>query len=117
VTLNETDVGLAPDVQGAADAVLAEQLGVRRAYVFVTDPNDAYAAGLGAAFVRAGRTLGIRVEESSPRSRDCFASLAEDLRGRRVDGAAASSPSRYDSSRARAAASRKRSAQRSGAGT
>jgi branched-chain amino acid transport system substrate-binding protein len=76
----------ADDVQGAADAVLAQRLGVRRAYVFVTDPNDAYGAGLGDAFATAGRKLGMRVEKSSPRSRDRFASLAEDLRRSGVDG-------------------------------
>jgi len=73
----------ADDVQGAADADLAKSLGVHRADVFLTDPNDAYAVGLADAFTTAGRKLGLSVERSvAPR----VSSFVTDLRRRRVEG-------------------------------
>jgi branched-chain amino acid transport system substrate-binding protein len=47
------------DVHGAADALLAQRLGARRAFV-VREPH-AYGLGIAASFSRAARRLGIRV--------------------------------------------------------
>jgi len=73
------------DAQAAADALLAKRLGVKNAYVFLGDPNEAYEAGLAYSFAKAARRLGIQVTgPESPRSSG-FASLANRLRRSHVN--------------------------------
>ena len=76
------------DVQGAADAILAKRLGVRRAYVFLDDPNEGYDGTLAPAFATAAKRLGLDViGPESPHPRDGFKALAHRLRQEGVDGA------------------------------
>jgi branched-chain amino acid transport system substrate-binding protein len=56
------------DVQGAADALLARQLDVRRAYVF--SDGSLYGQGVAIAFRRAAARLGIRLVGSARWDRD-----------------------------------------------
>jgi branched-chain amino acid transport system substrate-binding protein len=56
------------DVQGAADALLARHLGVRRAYAF--SDSSPYGHGLAVAFARAAARLGISVVGSARWDRD-----------------------------------------------
>jgi DNA-binding SARP family transcriptional activator/ABC-type branched-subunit amino acid transport system substrate-binding protein len=53
----------ADDVQGAADALLAARLGIRRAYVL--SDSSLYGNGVAAAFRRAAARLGIRLAGSA----------------------------------------------------
>jgi hypothetical protein len=52
----------ADDAQGAAQALLAKRLGVRRAFVFVSDPREHYGITLAETFSEAARRLGVRLE-------------------------------------------------------
>jgi DNA-binding SARP family transcriptional activator/ABC-type branched-subunit amino acid transport system substrate-binding protein len=74
---------IAPDdVQGAADALIARTLRVRRAYV-LTDGTD-YGTGIAAAFRRAATRLGIRVPATATWVTD--RTLPERIRAARADG-------------------------------
>ena len=74
---------IAPDdVQGAADAVIARRLRVRRAYV-LTD-GTIYGTGIAAAFRRAAARLGIRVPATANWNRD--RAVPERIRTARADG-------------------------------
>jgi branched-chain amino acid transport system substrate-binding protein len=76
------------DAQGAAGAVLADRRGVKRAYVFESDPNEQYGVALGDSFAKAARALGIHVDgphAPSPK-RDGYRSLARRLRSGGIDG-------------------------------
>jgi len=76
----------ADDVQGAADAILARQVGVRRPHVVVTDPGESYAADLADAFANAGRRLGLQVATAVlPVSPARYGPFAERLRRERAD--------------------------------
>jgi branched-chain amino acid transport system substrate-binding protein len=77
----------ADDAQGAAQAQLARKLHVRRAFVFLSAPQDGYAITLAATFARVARRLGVHVEgPSSPApGRDRFRSVARRLRASRTD--------------------------------
>ena len=70
----------ADDAQGAAQALLAKRLGVRRAFVFLSDPKDSYAVTLAASFAKAARRLRIRVAGPASPSSGAFESLARRLR-------------------------------------
>jgi ABC-type branched-subunit amino acid transport system substrate-binding protein len=74
-------------LQGAAGAVLAKQLHVRRAYVYVGDPNESYELGLAASFAKAARRLGIDVDgpHSPATTRSAMQSLMRQLRTARPD--------------------------------
>ena len=75
------------DFQGAADALLAKRLGVRRAYVFLDEPKESYHLELAYSFARAARASGIGVTgPESPQEREGFARLASELRRAGVDG-------------------------------
>ena len=77
----------ADDIQGAAGAILAKELGVRHAYVFLDDPQEGYGGSLAPAFATAARRLGLEVTgPASPRPRDRFRALARRLRKEGVDG-------------------------------
>jgi branched-chain amino acid transport system substrate-binding protein len=78
----------ADDAQGAAQALLAKRLGVLRAFVFLTDPEDAYAITLAESFATAARRLGIDVEgpETPSPGADRFRSVAQRLRSSGTDG-------------------------------
>jgi branched-chain amino acid transport system substrate-binding protein len=71
----------ADDAQGAAQALLAKRLGVRRTFVFLSDPREGYGVTLAASFARAARRLHIHVEgPASPSAgADHFRSVARRL--------------------------------------
>jgi branched-chain amino acid transport system substrate-binding protein len=77
----------ADDAQGAAQALLAKRLGVRRAFVFLSDPRDGYGMTLAASFASAARRLNIDVEgPASPSAgADHFRSVTQRLRSSRTD--------------------------------
>jgi branched-chain amino acid transport system substrate-binding protein len=52
------------NVQGAAEALLASRLRLKR--VFVLDDGEAYGVGVADAFTRAARRLGLRIAGSAP---------------------------------------------------
>jgi branched-chain amino acid transport system substrate-binding protein len=72
----------ADDAQGAAQALLAMRLGVRRAFVFLSDPKDGYGVTLAASFATAARRLHIHTEGPASPSpgADHFRSMARRLR-------------------------------------
>ena len=72
----------ADDVQGAADAQLARDVGVRRAYVLV-GPSG-YSRGIAAAFRRAAARLGIRIAGTAPL--EPRAGFAQRVRASGADG-------------------------------
>jgi branched-chain amino acid transport system substrate-binding protein len=75
------------DAQGAAGALLAKRLHVRRVYVFESDPRESYGAALAGAFVKAARALGgIRFDgpHSPSPKHDKYRSLARRLRSDRI---------------------------------
>jgi branched-chain amino acid transport system substrate-binding protein len=76
------------DAQGAAGAILANRRGVKRAYVFESDPNEQYGVALGSSFAKAARALGIHVDgpQSPTPKRDGYRSLAQRLRSSGIDG-------------------------------
>ena len=86
-TRNFARVSPADDTQGAAQALLAKRLGVRRAFVYLSDPKEAYGVALAATFAKAARRLHIRVEgPASPAPRnDNFRSVARRLRASGTD--------------------------------
>jgi branched-chain amino acid transport system substrate-binding protein len=77
----------ADDAQGAAQALLAKRLGVRRAFVFLNDPTGGYSVPLAETFAKAAGRLGIRVDgPASPgRGPDRFRSVARRLRSSGTD--------------------------------
>jgi branched-chain amino acid transport system substrate-binding protein len=72
----------ADDVQGAADALLARDAGVGRAYVLVEDSG--YGRGIATAFRRAAARLGIRVAGTAPL--EPRAGFAQRVRASGADG-------------------------------
>jgi branched-chain amino acid transport system substrate-binding protein len=83
---NYVRVVAADDVQGAADALLARQLGVRRVYVLHDD--EPYGAGIAAAFRSAAVRLGIRIVGDSGwiLSADSYVKVAGRVALSRPDG-------------------------------
>ena len=75
----------ADDTQGAAQALLAKRLGVRRAFVFLNDPKDSYAVTLAASFAKAARRLRISVVGPASPTNGGFGSLARRLRSAGTD--------------------------------
>jgi branched-chain amino acid transport system substrate-binding protein len=77
----------ADDAQGAAQALLAKRLGVRRAFVFLSDPKESYAITLAESFAQAARRLQLEVEGPASPSpgADRFGSVARRLRSSRTD--------------------------------
>jgi branched-chain amino acid transport system substrate-binding protein len=77
----------ADDAQGAAQALLAKRLGVRRAFVFLSDPREGYDSTLAGSFARAAHRLGIRIEGPASPSpgADRFRSVARRLRSSGTD--------------------------------
>jgi branched-chain amino acid transport system substrate-binding protein len=78
---------IAPDdTQGAANAVLAKQLRIRR--LFVLDDKDSYGISLAASFLRAARRLGLHVVGRASWSPDAaaFGGAAAAVRRARADG-------------------------------
>jgi len=76
----------ADDAQGAADAMLAHQLGLGR--VFITDAVGPYGAGLEAAFKRAARRLGVGIAGRATFSRTAsgYQALAAHIRATGANG-------------------------------
>jgi branched-chain amino acid transport system substrate-binding protein len=80
---------IAPDdVQGAADAVLAQALGVRRVYVLRSSDNDGYGPTITGGFVPAARKLGLQVVGTAAwnQSASSFERLVAAVARRRPDG-------------------------------
>ena len=77
----------ADDAQGAAQALLAKRLGVRRAFVFLDDPTEGYSVTLAGTFAKPAGRLGIRVDgPASPEpGPDRFRSVARRLRSSGTD--------------------------------
>jgi branched-chain amino acid transport system substrate-binding protein len=87
-TRNYARVYPTDDAQGAAEALLAKRLRVRRAFVFLSDPKEQYGFTLAGSFAKAARRLGLRVEgpRSPPPGSDHFRSVARELRSSGIDG-------------------------------
>jgi len=79
-------LAVADDAQGAANAVLAARLGLRRMYAL--HDGTLYGAGIAAAFARAGRTSGVTVAGMRKWRSDAegYTGLARAIRRARVDG-------------------------------
>ena len=84
----------ADDAQGAAQALLAKRLGVRRVFVFLSDPKDGYGVTLAASFATAARRLHIHVEGPASPSpgADHFRSVARRLQFSGTDAVVIAGP-------------------------
>jgi branched-chain amino acid transport system substrate-binding protein len=82
----------ADDVQGAADAMLAQRLGLRRVFLLRQRPvpreRDSYAIGITSAFRSAAQKLGVAIAGSDDWTldRSSYAGLAQKIKRSRADG-------------------------------